>query len=161
MRISYLIISGALFIAACKSNTESKDASSMTADSEQTVTPKNENIAASSTNNGEVAAIKFKEDNFDFGTIKQGEKVKHTFEFTNTGKAPLIIQNASASCGCTVPDWPHDPIQPGESSKIEVEFNSAGKKGPQSKSVSITANTDPSITTLRFVAVVEGGEDSK
>jgi hypothetical protein len=157
MKVSYLIITGALLFIACKSNNENKDTAE-SSKTEQTVVPKNENIASSSVSNAEVAAIKFKEDNFDFGTIKQGQKVKHTFEFTNTGKTPLIIQNASASCGCTIPDWPHDPIQPGESSKIDVEFNSAGKKGSITKTVSITANTDPSTTTVKFVAVVEAGD---
>ena len=61
------------------------------------------------------AAFKFAEEEFNFGTIMQGDQVKHDFEFTNTGKEPLIIANAAGSCGCTVPEWPKEPIAPGAS----------------------------------------------
>jgi hypothetical protein len=97
---------------------------------------------------GPLPKMTFAESSFDFGNIKQGEKVKHTFMFKNTGEAPLIIENASASCGCTVPQWPRKPIAPGEEGKIDVEFNSAGKSGQQSKQISIRANTQPNITEL-------------
>lgn len=97
---------------------------------------------------GPLPKMTFTESAFDFGNIKQGDKVKHTFTFKNTGDAPLIIENASASCGCTVPQWPREPIAPGKEGKIEVEFNSAGKMGQQSKQISIRANTQPNITEL-------------
>lgn len=77
---------------------------------------------------------------YDFGDINQGDKVSYTFEFKNTGNAPLIISNARASCGCTVPQWPKEPVAPGETSKIDVVFNSAGKRGRQTKSITITTN---------------------
>jgi hypothetical protein len=92
--------------------------------------------------------IEFAYTTYDFGEIVQGEVVKHSFSFTNTGDAPLIISNANASCGCTVPSYPKEPLAPGEKGEIVVQFNSAGKMGPQNKSVSITANTVPSITIL-------------
>ncbi|AFC22910.1 DUF1573 domain-containing protein [Saprospira grandis] len=98
--------------------------------------------------------MKFAEDAFDFGTIKQGEKVTHTFKFTNDGDKPLTITNAKGSCGCTVPQYPKEPIAPGESGEIEVEFNSAGKKGAQTKFVTLTANTNPAQTRLTIKADV-------
>jgi hypothetical protein len=125
---------------------------------EQAVTPANSNIVSTENTAGKLPVLTFKEKTFDFKSIKEGEKVKHTFEFTNTGEAPLVIQNASASCGCTVPDWPKDPIAPGKSGKIDVEFNSSGKSGPQSKTVSITANTNPSITTVTIVGTIEASK---
>lgn len=85
-------------------------------------------------------AMKFEKTEFNFGEINQGDKVSHTFSFTNTGDAPLIISNARASCGCTVPKWPREPIAPGQTSKIDVVFNSAGKRGRQTKSITITTN---------------------
>lgn len=102
-------------------------------------------------NDGPTASIKFEEEEFDFGTINQNDIVEHTYAFTNTGEVPLIIENASASCGCTVPDWPKEPIAPGESSEIHVKFDSKGKKGPQNKQITIRANTNPNFTkvTLR------------
>jgi len=77
----------------------------------------------------------------DFGAINENDKVEYDFAFTNTGKTPLIISNASGSCGCTVPDYPHDPIAPGKSGVMKVTFNSAGKVGHQEKSVTIHTNS--------------------
>ncbi len=91
---------------------------------------------------------------FDFGTINEGDVVDHTFTFTNTGNVPLIIQNATPSCGCTVPNWSKEPISPGESGKIEVAFDSKGKTDLQNRTVSIIANTEPSITYLRIKGMV-------
>lgn len=86
------------------------------------------------------AVFTFKEEEFNFGTIKQGEQVKHDFEFTNTGKEALIISNAAGSCGCTVPEWPKEPIAPGAKAVIKVTFNSAGKQGVQDKTVTLQSN---------------------
>ena len=86
------------------------------------------------------AGFKFNEEEFNFGTIKQGESITHNFEFTNTGKEPLIISNASGSCGCTVPEWPKEPIAPGAKAMIKVTFNSAGKQGVQDKTVTLQSN---------------------
>jgi hypothetical protein len=97
--------------------------------------------------------IEFDESEYDFGLIYEGDKVSHVFRFTNTGTEPLIITKATGSCGCTVPHYPKVPILPGETSEIEVEFNSKAKKGLQSKRVTITANTEPAKT---FLAI--GGE---
>ena len=77
------------------------------------------------------AVITFKEKSIDFGDIVQGQKVSHTFELTNTGESPLVISNVAATCGCTVPSWPKEPIAPGASAEIQVSFNSAGKMGKQ------------------------------
>jgi hypothetical protein len=83
----------------------------------------------------------FKDTLHDFGQIHEGEQVEYDFPFTNNGKTPLIITSANGSCGCTVPDYPHDPIQPGKTEVLKVKFNSAGKSGHQEKSVTIHANT--------------------
>lgn len=97
---------------------------------------------------GPTTLITFKETTFDYGKVKDGDLVKHEYKFTNTGKEPLIISDAKGSCGCTVPTWPKDPIAPGASATIHVEFNSKGKLGPQSKKVTLTANTNPAQTYL-------------
>ena len=85
---------------------------------------------------------------FDFGTIKDGDVVSKEFEFTNNGKNPLIVSNAKGSCGCTVPEYPAEPIPAGKSNKIKVQFNSAGKEGRQEKSISITTNSSRGIHML-------------
>lgn len=104
-------------------------------------------------------AITFKETTHDFGTIKEGEVVRHSFEFTNTGQSPLVIESASSTCGCTVPNPPKEPIMPGQTSKIEVEFNSAGKGGTQQmKTIMVKANTQPEITQVNIKANVTAGD---
>jgi hypothetical protein len=85
----------------------------------------------------------FPEAVFDFGEVLEGDKVTHLFSFTNTGTAPLLINEAKSSCGCTVPEWPRQPIPPDSSGTITVTFNTAGKPGNQSKQVTIFANTFP------------------
>ena len=88
-----------------------------------------------------LATMDFKDTVKDFGTVKDGETVTMEYEFTNNGKTPLIISNASGSCGCTVADFPKEPLQPGHSSSVKVQFSSAGKVGHQEKSVSLTTNS--------------------
>lgn len=92
---------------------------------------------------GPVTKITFDEVTFDFGKVEHGERVKHIFRFTNTGNEPLVLSNAKGSCGCTVPSWPKEPIAPGETGAIVVEFDTKGKTGRQNKQVTITANTTP------------------
>ena len=93
--------------------------------------------------------LEFEEDVFDFGEMTQGEKVSYEFKFKNTGDSPLLILSVKPSCGCTVSeDWPDYPIEPGDGGVIPVTFNSEGKKGHQSKSITLVANTDPRTTVL-------------
>ncbi len=100
------------------------------------------------------AIIKFKEESFDFGKITEGDKVTHTFKFYNGSTQPLIISNAVASCGCTTPTWPKEPILPGKEGEISVTFNSAGKVGLQDKLITVTANTDPAQTVVHLMGEV-------
>lgn len=88
-----------------------------------------------------LAVAKFENQTFDFGKIKQGEPVTHEFKFTNTGSAPMIISNVSASCGCTTPDWTKDIIPPGGKGFIKATYNAAAA-GAFSKSVTVTANVE-------------------
>lgn len=88
------------------------------------------------------ALISFDKKEYDFGTVNEGDIVKTTFKVTNAGKTDLIIINAQPSCGCTVPTWPRNPIKPGESGDINVEFNTTGKPNRQSKTITLTTNTE-------------------
>lgn len=108
---------------------------------------------------GPLPSFSFTETEHDFGTIKEGDVVEHKFTFTNTGEAPLIIQNAQGSCGCTVPEWTRTPIQPGESGEITAKFDSKGRRNIQNKTVTVTANTWPKQTTLKIRAMVEPTAD--
>lgn len=107
---------------------------------------------------GPTTAMTFDETEYDYGTVTAGEKVQYAYKFKNTGSEPLIISNAKGSCGCTVPEWPKEPIAPGESSEILVQFDSSNKSGNQSKRVTITANTNPAQTFLTIKGVVNKPE---
>ena len=105
---------------------------------------------------GPLPVLSFAETEHDFGTITEGDIVTKKFSFTNTGEAPLIITNAAASCGCTIPTYPKDkPIAPGETGEIEVKYNSKGKRNQDNKTVRITANTWPTVTKINIKAFVE------
>lgn len=98
--------------------------------------------------------FKFEDEFHDFGIIIQGEKVSYTFKFKNIGKSDLILSSVHASCGCTVPKYDSKPIKPGEDGFIEVVFDSSGRSGMQQKTVTVMANTQPSVHELKFVAEV-------
>ena len=96
--------------------------------------------------------ILFTENSFDFGKINEGDVVNTFFEFKNVGTQDLVIKNCTGSCGCTVAEWPKDPIKPGAKGKIKIQFSSAGKRYKQKKTVTVVANTDPSNQLLYIYA---------
>ena len=99
--------------------------------------------------------FEFETDNHEFGIITEGEKVSYTFKFKNTGNAPLVISNASASCGCTVPEYTKTPVAPGEEGEVNVTFDSSGKSGMTTKSVTLIANTEPNTKVLKVSADIQ------
>lgn len=102
-----------------------------------------------------VPEFTFETDNHHFGEIMQGEKVTYAFKFKNTGKAPLVISSASATCGCTVPEYTKSPVAPGDEGFITVTFDSSGKSGMTSKSVTLIANTIPNTKVLTVSADIQ------
>jgi hypothetical protein len=117
--------------------------------------------SASGEDSGDRPEIKFDEEVFDFGRITQGEQVSHTFTFKNTGDKDLLITGASASCGCTVPEWPKQPIGPGKEGKINVVFNSEGKSGLQEKTITVVTNCEPATRVIRIKGDVVVAETAK
>ncbi|MEY4108551.1 MAG: hypothetical protein RL181_2893 [Bacteroidota bacterium] len=112
-------------------------------------------VSAEGEQSGEaLAVLEFAEFSYEFGNVESGKVIDHSFPFTNTGTVPLLIGNASSSCGCTVPEWPQAPIPPGGKGVVRVRFDTQGKTGEQRKPVFITANTYPANTTLYLVGEV-------
>ncbi len=103
---------------------------------------------------GPLPTIEFNTTDHDFGTVDEGKKVTFTYKVKNTGQAPLIIQNAAPSCGCTVPDWTKTPIPVGGEGFVKAEFDTKGKGGINNKTITVTANTWPKTTLLKFKAMV-------
>lgn len=110
---------------------------------------------AEAVDNTPKTTITFAEYEHDFGNIKQDSENKKVFTFTNTGSEPLLIEAANGSCGCTVPNYPKNPIPPGGTGQIEVEYKPGKQENAQTKTVTVVANTEPKETLLRIKANVE------
>lgn len=91
--------------------------------------------------------LSFNETTHDYGTIAQGSDGNFEFRFTNNGKSPIILSNVRSSCGCTVPVWPKEPIQPGKKNSIKVNYNTA-IVGSFQKSITVTSNAKNSPVVL-------------
>ncbi len=117
-------------------------------------TPGVQPVAAEPKPTGPLPIMAFETTDHDFGTIKEGEVVEYTYAFKNTGEAPLVIQGAQGSCGCTVPDWSKEAIPVGGTGYVKAKFDSNGRTNIQNKTVTVTANTYPKTMTLRFKAMV-------
>lgn len=112
-------------------------------------------LAQSQTDDNKGAIITWEVTSFEFGDIYKGDKVQHTFKFTNTGSSPLIITNVEVTCGCTIPKgWPRDPIMPGSRGELQVQFDSTGKFGRQNKVVTVVSNSRYGNSQITFSANV-------
>ena len=132
------------FLNACNSNSQSADAGLI----------ENSSSANDPNSKGNEPIMTFDKETFDFGTINEGEVVEHTYNFKNTGNKPLLISEVQVSCGCTVPVWPREPINPGQSSSIKLQFNSNNKPDQILKDVTIISNANPVKKKLTFTAFV-------
>ncbi len=162
LNLSFLALAVALLVSACASEDKNvRDTALQSLSPNNAMTP--DSPIATGESDAPVAPVgptttmTFDEMTFDFGTVNDGEKVRHAYKFKNTGTEPLVISNATGSCGCTVPQWPQTPIAPGATGEIMVEFDSKNKPGRQTKTVTITANTNPVTTRLTITGEVAGG----
>ena len=103
------------------------------------------------------AMISFDKKEYDFGIVNEGTVVETSYLVTNSGKTDLVITNAKASCGCTVPVWPRDAIKPGKTGEVKVKFNTSGKPNRQQKTITLTTNTESG----REVLVLKGSVTPK
>lgn len=101
------------------------------------------------------AVITFDKTEHNFGTLLQGEVVTYSFHFTNSGNVPLLVSNVSTTCGCTVADYPREPIAPGKDGFIKATYDSKGHHGFQSRAITVSANTMPAQTVLRMKGEVK------
>lgn len=111
---------------------------------------KNTRSAVKTGKKGTPPKMQFKKTIHDFGDMIQGERVMYGFKFTNTGGSDLVITRVSTSCGCTVGEYPTEPVAPGEEGVVEVTFDSHKRKGFQNKSITVLANTEPNSVMLRI-----------
>ena len=150
MRIFLLILSISFFVS-CSENNKENNGTDLISNS----------ASANESQKTDLPEIKFEEEEFDFGKITQGERVEHSFKFKNTGRKNLVISGANGSCGCTIADWPKEPIPSGGEGKIEVVFNSEGKSGFQEKTITIVTNCEPATRLLRIKTEIIVAETAK
>ncbi len=118
---------------------------------------KNKNSSQDLTTNGQftdTTTVQIIDSVYNFGTVTDGEKVSYNYRFRNTGNKPLIIASAVASCGCTVPEKPEEPIKPGETGFLKVVFNSEGRGGSVHKEITVTSNAYPKFPQLQLIGQV-------
>lgn len=101
------------------------------------------------------AVVVFSEYEHSFGKVPEGKKVGYVFKFENKGTADLVILAAITTCGCTVPEYDRRPIHPGENGKLEVIFNTSGRNGMQTKTVTVRSNATVPVVVLKITAEVE------
>jgi len=112
------------------------------------------NTAVSDSGKQGTTEISFREYQHDFGKVSEGEKLSYTFTFENKGKSDLIISSASTTCGCTVPKYDRKPIAPGNSGNIEVVFDTSGRSGMQTKTITVKSNASTPVVILKITAEV-------
>lgn len=152
-----------LVLTSCK-NEKTDDKGDAKADTTKTATTPPAPVKSEAETRAEAepkTTVEFEKTKLDHGKMKEGEKAEFVFKFKNTGDKPLIITDAKGSCGCTVPDWPKEPVAPGASGEIKAVFNSQGKSGPQTKQVTVTSNTEPIKNVLTITAEVEKDPNAK
>ena len=148
MKKIFILAIAAISFTACR------NANNQTSEAAAKVSVGNDTSKMAKVAPADAPVIVFERDIYDFGKIEQGEKVQHDFKLKNTGKSPLIVSNATATCGCTIPQVPGEPILPGKEGIISVVFNSTGKMGMQDKVVTVTSNANPTTTTVHLVGEV-------
>lgn len=150
-----IAILAVIFAAASCNNDSGNNTPQLTADQEQAA---NTDLAEHMDRDATVKAlpettVEVDQKIHDFGKVKEGEKVKHTFVLKNTGDQPFMISNVLSPCGCTVPSYSKKPIPPGALASVEIEFNTANKPGPNEKYLDVVSNAKQQIK-LGFKAEV-------
>jgi hypothetical protein len=115
---------------------------------------KNSSQTALKTNNVGTTEILFREYQHDFGKVEEGEKVSYTFTFDNKGKSDLIISSATTTCGCTISRYDTKPISPGSSGNLEVVFDTSGRSGIETKTITVKSNASTPVVLLKITAEV-------
>ena len=149
MKKVVLAAAAVLILAACNNSQDAKSAKNEMDSLSGVPIPVSTDVQP--VDSASAPRIKFEKETYDFGTIVSGDKVTYSFKFKNVGKTPLIITNAEASCGCTVPEYPNKPVNPGEEGVIKVIYDSSGQTGMQNKVVNISSNAIPAVSELHLI----------
>jgi hypothetical protein len=133
LSLSIILLSGSIVFAQDNSHSVKVD-NTTTTDTKSTLKPEN---------------MVFKTDSHDFGTIQEGPAAEFEFQFSNTGTEPIVIQKAQASCGCTTPHYSKDPVLPGKDGVLTASYNTNGRPGPFTKTITIVSNAGTKVVTIK------------
>jgi hypothetical protein len=153
-KVFLALMAASMFVACQSGKTQQTSATTTTTTAAVSSAPAVSAAPVTKADSAKAPVMKFAVESFNFGKIKAGDKVSYDFKFTNVGKSPLIVTDAVATCGCTKPEWPKEPIEPNAEGIIKVTFNSANKSGLQDKMIQITANTLPAQNIVHLVGEV-------
>lgn len=155
MKKILLLAAVALTLASCQSKTDKNNDATLSGADTAAVAAKVGSAKTATITHTDGPVLSFENETYSFGEIAKGEVVSYSFRFTNTGAVPLIITDAVATCGCTVPEIPKEPIKPGEAGELKVVFNSAGKQGRQDKTVTVKSNALNSAIELHLTGEIK------
>jgi hypothetical protein len=151
----YILMVAVMLLSCDQKKTATTEEDANNATSTAAVPTSNESQTTPATTPvGAMAKFEFAEMQHDFGNLKEGEVVKHTYKFKNVGDAPLVISNVQVQCGCTTPSYTKTPVPPNGEGTIELQFDSSGKSGPQHKTATVMANVEGGQSMLVLTAVV-------
>lgn len=153
--VSLLAVTALLLTVSCKKSEPTAPPALPSAEAAASVPESPLAEAPKPDSNVKETEMVFSEEVHNFGTINQGDKVNYFFTFKNTGENDLIITRALGSCGCTVPEFPKEPIAPGKTAKMKVTFNSAGKSGNVEKTVTVYANVPDGVKVVKIKANIK------
>ncbi|MCS7019149.1 MAG: DUF1573 domain-containing protein [Cytophagales bacterium] len=149
-------------LAACSpQKQEQQTSSSSTATESQAANTATTNTDSTATQQSAFAMFQFETQEYNFGTIQAGKKVRYAYKFTNVGTVPLVISQVQPQCGCTAADYTKDPVPPGGQGEIVLEFDSQGREGQQNKITTVYANIPGGSTILGMTGVVEPLSDGR
>jgi hypothetical protein len=136
LSLSIILLAGSITFAQDKKHAANSEnaTTATTTDTKSSLKPEN---------------VVFKTDVHDFGSIQEGPAAEFEFQFTNTGSEPLVIQKAQASCGCTTPHYSKDPVLPGKDGVVMASYNTNGRPGPFTKTITITSNAGTKVVTIK------------
>jgi hypothetical protein len=156
----FLLFIGGMLISSCKSDKDNAgeiNTGSLSGDINSQNQTSGEIINQEPA--GPLTNIKFKEEAYDFGTVKDGVLVEHEYEFVNDGDNPLVLKNVKASCGCTTPSWPRDPIAPGKTGRIHAAFDTKGRGSEggsvQNKTITVIGNFEGGSIVLTLRGLID------
>lgn len=155
MRNTAIIFAACLSLAACNKTAKADQLNTEGQTQAPAVAIQSQEDLLKTAKSKPITTVAISQNHHDFGKITKGDKVQHTYEFTNTGKNPLIISAVKPGCGCTAPDYTKEPVMPGEKGEVTLSFDSANFDGLVNKEASVYANVDKAPIVLTFSADIQ------